>query len=282
MQATGQQYRGQRGSDQRQREGQECMDDSAAYDMSFCSVYHAQQLSIAEEKYKNLREIQSTIKSMEVPGLPIAIRTLAPRKHQRAGHGSVGRINEILNPTEGAIKYPGLLATPAKLNEIIASTPTRKPRPPASRSDPYHPRKDTSSMPELGLKQPKRLLQVGKADADYRSRLVLNKVQIKLNGDLFVPLMDTRQSKTREMARSISSQRMITKRTKKRHRTKFGTNKEHAQMLSQISILERASTVYRGWTQEKARSRPMKILGSYSSSPMPKIDRTKMTLFSNK
>ncbi len=237
-------------------------------DMSFGSFYQMQQISIAEQKYKNLRDIQHTIRGLELPGLPSTVRRSRRLRRLRRG----------LSPTKGLLAVPQLtrrellLMTPGVGTDRLF--PGSDPRPKWILGQPQQ-----QESPVLARTQPGFCMSPTRqpglvAPSGYTAKLMMEKSQFRVRETLLTPIMDARPSRTREMARSISLQRLAPlRRSRKRLKAKPAACRgEQKRMLSPLDMLERTSTIYRGgFATGEGRAR---LRVATTSSPKPTAMRS--------
>ncbi len=216
--------------------------------------FEARQIKISKVKYEKLVSIKQDMRELTLPGLPQSVR--AKKRIQRT-HQSVGRLGEIQQTPATVVavsKGGNLLSTPSRIKALIQYSTEKAHRNSVSSSykkirteivSRESPRID-SLRKFITERVPERFESVN----DYHTKLVLEKAQIRLKNDLFVPLA-SRQCESRVTARSISAQKVVAKNSKRRRKLRRLLKNDPVPPkvveLAPLNVLERASTVYKNY-----------------------------------
>ena len=234
-------------------------------DMSAGSIYQAYQIEMEEEKYKNLKSIKQSIQKMELPRLPLALK---PRPKTRPkGMPGISRFGFLRATSFANKKRKALLANPLGKNSssILFRDEVSDNIPRSTVSTSYaKARLECFSLERSPQKESKKAFVASSESpvADYRAKLILDKARLYLNRELYVPLAK-RQCKSREMARNISSQKLIRNeqpKKKRHHRKKIEVN-TNAPPVSPSFMLKQTSTVYKTlWPRELGKGISAKFM----------------------
>jgi hypothetical protein len=207
-------------------------DSADSNEESAGAKWHVKQLQAAEEKFKELQEMQETIKRLVPPTLSTAICSRATSR---------GKPDSVASP-------PHEPEAAVKRSRGLPTTVRSMPEPLSARERPVSqwikPPQAAEQLSKLAAVREQPGPGAAQSDTEYKVKLILKKVRAKVNAQLLVPIRNTKLTLDRETVRSISSHRFARCGPRRRPKLKPSHDTPIHLLSGTREQLQRTSSIY--------------------------------------